>query len=941
MPRRFLAASAVLALAGGFCLTPLLADPPDDPPPTDAGGAGAGPGAPAAPDESAEDELGTAAEAGAGAGYGGSFGNEYGGGDEEDASGAGLGGYGEDPFGAGPGAMGSMMGEGDFGDYERGVPSLPIQLSADDFAGFLVGGFGGNEDVQLAVVRREELDGGARIVLTNGGGSPLLYYIAADDFAAALERVGRAVKAEPGTTFEPRRRLAAGSEIWPLSKFEQFLDGQMPEYVSALVYRDFLTATRGEFETPGRLLPLLLEPRYGTKERRVRVRRDDLRSALENFGLTLEIGRTYRPEDGSREMRWDEDDLTQFLAGRSAVTAATITAIDDRNVEFTAKLAPKGKDQSETVRRTALADHVKRAFGRAGLPSEKYAVGAVIEPLLRPVPRADRIVPRDPWPASVPEVPFSELLHWTRRNLNDFLDGGRPGIAAVRKGPDKPGTHFGLHVLDRDGRFTGEIVTVPKADLAAVLDERGLSLTVPPNRPGDDVLQPFRTPDSSPSPVDEAPAADRPDQEPSTVYPGDWSPQDLADFLAGRKPYIESLTVREISDDATWPQVEFDVTLADGGPTQRGRIHRSNMQDALGSYGRSLTVGQVLRAFKQGPSGGGEAEAAGGGNREPSGDRAPSEAVRDLVRRIVAADDPSQRTQARDRLTRFLTEQFDAAQSGRELDLGALEAKVARLRELHEKRAAARGEIVARRLDTLLREAEGLGWGEPDGSRAAAVSALPPGYARVRTVGPSGEFGPGVMVIDAGVDDGLKLGDRLLVIAADGSDREDYGTQLPVGEIVVRQLKADSAVCALVRERPAGARKERFVREGDLVRIEPPGPFNSDPQAAAAPADPAAPFDAPMTGTTQRVLAADDRDGDRWLTIDAGASDRIRPGDELRVMSAEKNERGGRLPIGRLRVTGVGENSAAGKFFPAEGADEVPEPGHPVIVPRRPERADR
>ena len=36
-----------------------------------------------------------------------------------------------------------------------------------------------------------------------------------------------------------------------------------------------------------------------------------------------------------------------------------------------------------------------------------------------------------------------------------------------------------------------------------------------------------------------------------------------------------------------------------------------------------------------------------------------------------------------------------------------------RLRELQEKRAAAKGEIVARRLETLLREAEGLGWGEP------------------------------------------------------------------------------------------------------------------------------------------------------------------------------------------------------------------------------------
>ena len=918
MPRRPLAAAAILTLAGGVCLTPLLADPPDEPPSEERTKESGFDPEPASPSDPA-------------AGYG-EFGTDDGPFNEGYGGELGMGGS---PFGSDPGG-----GYDDYGGFERAMrASLPVVLSADDFAGFLVGGFGGDEDVQLAVVRREELDDGARIVLKDPDGRKFLIMMA--DFAEALDRVGLPVPDLPGKTFTPKRELKSGSDRWTEVDVLDFFSGKMPEYVSALVYRD--RAAMG-----GRLLHVLLEPRYGSEERRVALRRDDLRSALENFGLSLEVGRTYRPEDGSREMRWDEDDLTGFLTGRSAVTEATITAIDDRNVEFAAKLASENPDQSKTVRRTALADHVKRAFGKAGLPSEKYAVGAVIEPVLRPVPRADRIVPRDPWPESLPQDRITGVSTWSRADLDAFVEGRRPGILALRKGPDKKsGTHLRLHALGANGRFTGQIIIVSKADLAALLDERGLSLTVPPNRPGDDVLQPFRPADSSPSPVDEAPAADPPNQEPPTVYPGDWSPQDLEQFLAGRKPWIESLTVRAIGDDDLSPQVEFDVTLADGGPPQRGRIGRSNMQDALGAYGRSLTVGQVLRAFEQGPSGGGEAEVAGGGSREPSGDRAPSDAVRDLVRRVVEANDPSQRAQARDRLTRLLTEQFDAAQAGRETDLAALEAKVAGLRELHEKRAAAKEEIVARRLETLLREAEGLGWGEPDGSRAAAVSDRPPGYARVRTVGPSGGFGPGVMVIDAGVDDGLKLGDRLLVIAADGSDREDYGTQLPVGEIVVRQLKADSAVCALIRERPAGARKERFVREGDLVRIEPPDPFNSDPQAAAVPVDPAEPIDpgepsdAPMTGMTQHVFAADNRDGDRWLTIDAGASDHIRPGDELRVMSAETNERRERLPIGRLRVTGVGENAATGKFFPAEGADEVPEPGHLVIVPRRPQRDDR
>ena len=584
MPSRFLAAAAILTLAGGVCLTPLLADPPDEPPPTDAGGAGAGPGAPAAPAESAEDELRPAAEAGAGAGYGGSFGNEYGGGDEEAAFGAGLGGFGEDPFGAGPGALGSMTGEGDFGDYERGVPSLPIQLSADDFAAFLVGGFGGDEDVQLAVVRREELDGGARIVLTNGDAPSQLYYIPAYDFAVALERVGRPVNAEPGTTFEPRRRIAAGSEIWPLSKFEQFLDGQMPEYVSALVYRDFLTATRGGFEAPGRLLPVLLEPRYGTKERRVRVRRDDLRSALENFGLTLEVGRTYRPEDGSREMRWDEEDVSRFLAGRTEVIEATITAIGDRNVAFAAKLRPTtadqpgsdqpgsdqpgsdqpGSDQPETVRRTVLADHVKRAFGAAGLPSEAYAVGYVLKPV--------------------------------------ELAGDDSGLSQL---------------LRRTSPTTGSFS-------------------------------------------------------------------------------IRSLGVRSVG---------YELDPGNGRPPITGTATREALVEALTEFGWDVPA--VLRR---------QSSPMPGPESDPPGSAPPPAAADDLSALVAAvrdADDAG-RSAAASKLREALAARFDAAQEDRETDLAALEAKVARLREMHDKRAAAKAEIVARRLDTLLRDAEGLGWGEPE-----------------------------------------------------------------------------------------------------------------------------------------------------------------------------------------------------------------------------------
>lgn len=56
-------------------------------------------------------------------------------------------------------------------------------------------------------------------------------------------------------------------------------------------------------------------------------------------------------------------------------------------------------------------------------------------------------------------------------------------------------------------------------------------------------------------------------------------------------------------------------------------------------------------------------------------------------------------------------EQFDNRQEGKAKELKALEEQLAKLKEIHAKRTQQREQIVADRVQQLLREVEGLGWG--------------------------------------------------------------------------------------------------------------------------------------------------------------------------------------------------------------------------------------
>jgi hypothetical protein len=86
-----------------------------------------------------------------------------------------------------------------------------------------------------------------------------------------------------------------------------------------------------------------------------------------------------------------------------------------------------------------------------------------------------------------------------------------------------------------------------------------------------------------------------------------------------------------------------------------------------------------------------------------------------LVQDYSRTEDEGQRSKIRTKLSTILQSQFDLQQKRRDLEVTRIETQLKKLRELMQKRTAARQSIVEKRLDQLLREADGLGWTPPAG----------------------------------------------------------------------------------------------------------------------------------------------------------------------------------------------------------------------------------
>ena len=88
--------------------------------------------------------------------------------------------------------------------------------------------------------------------------------------------------------------------------------------------------------------------------------------------------------------------------------------------------------------------------------------------------------------------------------------------------------------------------------------------------------------------------------------------------------------------------------------------------------------------------------------------------TRKLLSDYSRTDDEKERAKVLDELTKVVSEQFEHRQESRERELKEVEEHMRKLRELHTRRAKEKDQIVRDRVRQLLRDVDGLGWGDDD-----------------------------------------------------------------------------------------------------------------------------------------------------------------------------------------------------------------------------------
>jgi Spy/CpxP family protein refolding chaperone len=87
----------------------------------------------------------------------------------------------------------------------------------------------------------------------------------------------------------------------------------------------------------------------------------------------------------------------------------------------------------------------------------------------------------------------------------------------------------------------------------------------------------------------------------------------------------------------------------------------------------------------------------------------------ELAQKYVKTEKEDDKKDLRKKLTQLLGEQFDLHLEGQQKELDELEKQVAKLKAVLKKRKDAKENIVERRLEQLVQEADGLGWNAPRG----------------------------------------------------------------------------------------------------------------------------------------------------------------------------------------------------------------------------------
>jgi hypothetical protein len=152
------------------------------------------------------------------------------------------------------------------------------------------------------------------------------------------------------------------------------------------------------------------------------------------------------------------------------------------------------------------------------------------------------------------------------------------------------------------------------------------------------------------------------------------------------------------TDRSQPPQAIPTVTI----PSRSDSIDNAGPSDGkLSDDERKLAdMAQQLAGHSAGPS-------DGKLSRE---ERKLADMVQQLAGKIPGTMSAPDRDRIKDDLRELLEKQFELRQRRHEQEIEALEAQVKSLKELVRKRNDNRGLIVSKRLDQILRDAEGLGW---------------------------------------------------------------------------------------------------------------------------------------------------------------------------------------------------------------------------------------
>lgn len=159
-----------------------------------------------------------------------------------------------------------------------------------------------------------------------------------------------------------------------------------------------------------------------------------------------------------------------------------------------------------------------------------------------------------------------------------------------------------------------------------------------------------------------------------------------------------------------------DAPATDSVRTTRSGA-RAPMESRRGTPGRGLPM-----MFKEGGMGAMLGRGSGGGGfpaQDPSAQQQFE--LRQLLDQYSGLDDVAEQEKVKETIHTLLTQMFEQRQERRAAEIADVEKRLVKLKELHKKREEMKKTIIANRLQQLLEDSEGLGWGDETPSPPAGL----------------------------------------------------------------------------------------------------------------------------------------------------------------------------------------------------------------------------